>query len=192
MKVKTVLIKRSTIVSALLVGAVIAFSSASTVRADPITPELQAKVDKAKKKLGEWASSAVAVAAAKESNAKGGIAGMTNAKWDELNENDPIVKGMQNSAAGKQCKKWEDEAAGVNKVTIFDEKGNLVASSTKTLLYNAANRPAIAGALKGNVWQAPDVKPDPSTQKKSVNISAPIKDGGKVIGLINAAVDAQQ
>jgi len=191
MKAQTVSIKRSTLVSAFLVGAVIAFCSANKVHADPITPDLQAKVDKAKKKLAEWASNPVVIAAAKESNAKGGIAGMTNAKWDELNENDPIVKATQNSAAGKQCKKWEEEEKGVNKVTVFDEKGNMVASSAKTLLYNAANRPAIAGALKGDVWQAPEVKPDPTTQKKSVNIAAPIKDGGKVIGLINAALDAQ-
>jgi hypothetical protein len=191
MNAKSILIKRSTQLSILMVGAVIAFCSASQVRADPISPELQAKVDKAKKKLEGWATNPVVVAAVKESNAKGGIAGMTNAKWDELNENDPVVKATQNSAAGKQCKKWEDEDKGVNKVTIFDDKGNMVASSTKTLLYNAVNRPAISGALKGNMWQAPEVKPDPTTQKKSVNIAAPIKEGGKVIGLINAAVDAQ-
>lgn len=161
-----------------------------TAHAEPISPEVQARVDKAKKKLHEWVANPTVIAAAKESNAKGGIPGMTNAKWDELGENDPIVKGLQNSAAGKQCKKWEEEDKGVNKVTVFDEKGNVAASSTKTLLYNAANRPAIVGALKGETWQSPDVKPDPSTQKKSVNISAPIKDGGKVIGLINAAVDA--
>lgn len=191
MKVKTVSIKRSTWVSVLLVGAVISFCSATSVRADPISPDLQAKVDKAKKKLVEWAANPSIIAAAKESNAKGGIAGMTNAKWDDLTDADPIVKATQNSAAGKQCKKWEEDEKGINKVTVFDEKGNMVASSAKTLLYNAGNRPAIVGALKGDVWQSPDVKPDPTTQKKSVNIAAPIKDGGKVIGLINAAVDAQ-
>jgi hypothetical protein len=191
MHARTVSIKPSTIVSAVLVGAAILFGSVSEVRAEPIPAEVQAKVDKAKKKLAEWAGSPIVVAAIKDSLAKGGIAGMNNAKWQELSDNDPLVLATQSSAAGKQCKKWEDEEKGVNKVTVFDEKGNMVASSTKTLLYNAANRPAIVGALKGEVWQAPDVKPDPSTQKKSVNISAPVKDGGKVIGLINAAVDAQ-
>lgn len=163
---------------------------ATLAQAEPISPDVQARVDKAKKKLQEWVTSPVVIAAAKESNAKGGIPGMSNAKWDDLNENDPIVKGTQNSAAGKQCKKWEDEEKIINKVTIFDEKGNMTASSTKTLLYNAANRPAIMGALKGEAWQGSEVKPDPSTNKKSVNIAVPIKDGGKVIGLINAAVDA--
>ena len=188
MKASNVLPNISKVILSLFFGVVVFASNAAH---GDITPDLQAKVDKAKKKLVEWAANPVAISAAKESNAKGGIAGMTNSKWDELNENDPIVKGIQNSAAGKLCKKWEGDEKGVNKVTIFDEKGNLVASSTKTLLYNAANRPAILGALKGEVWQAPSVKPDPSTQKNSLNISAPIKDGGKIIGLINAAVDAQ-
>jgi hypothetical protein len=191
MRVRTVSIKPSTLLSVVLVGAAILFGSASEVRADAISPDVQARVDKAKKKLTEWAGNPVVVAAAKESNAKGGIAGMNNAKWQELPDNDAVVLATQTSAAGKQCRKWEEEEKGVNKVTVFDEKGNMVASSTKTLLYNAANRPAIVGALKGDVWQAPDAKPDPTTQKKSVNISAPIKDGGKVIGLINAAVDAE-
>lgn len=191
MHARTVSIKPSTILSAALVGIAILVGSVAEVRAEPITADVQARVDKAKKKLAEWATSAVAVAAIKDSLAKGGIAAMNNAKWDELADNDPVVMATQSSAAGKQCKKWEGEEKGINKVTVFDEKGNLVASSTKTLLYNAASRPAIVGALKGEVWQANEVKPDPSTQKKSVNISAPVKDGGKVIGLINAAVDAQ-
>jgi hypothetical protein len=191
MKAHTVSIKPSTMLSTLLVGAVITFCTISQVRADPISPEVQGRVDKAKKKLTEWAASPVVVAAVKESNAKGGIPGMNNAKWQDLADNDPAVAGAQNSAAGKQCKTWEGQEKGINKVTIFDEKGNMVASSTKTLLYNAANRPAIVGALKGEVWQSPEAKPDPSTQRKSVNISTPVKDGGKVIGLMNAAVDAQ-
>ncbi len=67
----------------------------------------------------------------------------------------------------------------------------MIALSTKTLIYNAASRPAFAGAMKGKAWSAPEVKPDPTTQKKSVNISASVMDGGKVIGVMNAAVNAE-
>lgn len=184
-------LSRHLVASWLVLAPAVTLLVAASAQADPITPEVQVRVDKAKKKLQEWVANPTIIAAAKDSNAKGGIAGMTNAKWDELNESDPAVKGLQASAAGKLCKQWETEEKGVNKVTVFDEKGNVAASSTKTLLYNAGNRPAIVGALKGAVWQSPDAKPDPTTQKKSVNISAPIKDGGKVIGLMNAAVDAE-
>ncbi|MBT9611652.1 MAG: hypothetical protein IV108_00090 [Burkholderiales bacterium] len=44
MKAKAVLIKRSTVMSVILIGAVIAFCSASNVRADPISPNVQAKI----------------------------------------------------------------------------------------------------------------------------------------------------
>jgi hypothetical protein len=44
MKAKAVLIKRSTVLSVFLVGAVIAFCSATNVRADPIPLEVQAKI----------------------------------------------------------------------------------------------------------------------------------------------------
>lgn len=159
--------------------------------ADPIPSELQGKVDKHKKRLVEWASNPVVINAVKESNGKGGIPGMTNAKWDELSDQDPTIAAVMNSPAGKLVHQWEGESKEVGKVYVRDEKGNIVAASSKPLLYNAANRPAITGAMKGEVWQQNEVKPDPSTQRKSVNISAPIKDGGKVVGIVNATVEAQ-
>lgn len=130
------------------------------------------------------------VSAAKEANAKGPIAGMNNAKWDELTDTDPVVTEMQTSPAGLYAKKLEEDKS-IYKVTIWDDKGNMVASSAKTLIYNAATRPAFTGAMKGKAWSAPEVKPDPTTQKKSVNISAPIMDGGKIIGVMNAAIGAE-
>jgi len=44
MKAKAVLIKRSTVISVFLVGAVIAFCSATKVHADTIPTEMQAKI----------------------------------------------------------------------------------------------------------------------------------------------------
>lgn len=160
-----------------------------TAKAD-LPPDVHAKVEKYKKQIAEWAANPVIVNAVKEANAKGPISGMTNAKWDELGDSDPIVLGIQSNAAGKLTKTFEDEK-NVNKVTVWDEKGNMIASSTKTLIYNAASRPAFTGAMKGKAWSAPEIKPDPTTQKKSVNISAPVMDGGKVIGVMNAAVNAE-
>jgi hypothetical protein len=158
--------------------------------ADPITPEVHAKVDKYKKQITEWAANPTIVQAVKEANAKGPIAGMSNAKWDELDEKDPVVQAMLNSPAGKLGRKWEEDK-NINKVTVWDEKGNVIAGSVKTLIYNAASRPAFTGAMKGQAWSAPEAKPDPATQKKSVNISAPVLDGGKTIGVVNAAVSAE-
>lgn len=155
-----------------------------------IPADVQAKVEKYKKHIIEWAANPIVVAAVKEANAKGPIPGMSNARWDELGDKDPVVMGMQTSPAGEYAKKIEEDK-NVNKVTVWDEKGNMIASSTKTLIYNAATRPAFTGAMKGKAWSAPEIKPDPTTQKKSVNISAPVMDGGKIIGVMNAAIGAE-
>lgn len=157
--------------------------------ADPIAPGLQTKVDKYKKQLVDWAANPQLVATVKESNTKGGVAGMTNAKWDELTETDPIVAGLSQLPASKQISKWEDDK-GIEKLLLRDEKGNLAAYSNrsgKPLLYNNANRPPFQNGLKGT-WAANEVKPDPTTQKKSVQISTPVMDGGKAIGVLQTAV----
>lgn len=166
--------------------------SQSVAQADPISPAVQAKVDSYKKHLVEWAANAQLVAAVKESNAKGGIAGMTNSKWDELADADAAVTALNQSVAGKQITKWEEDK-GIEKLNLRDEKGNLVANSSssgKPLLYNNSSRPPFQNGLKG-AWAAGEVKPDPTTQKKSVQISAPVMDGGKAIGVLHSAVLAE-
>jgi len=190
MKSQAVMIKRSTWLSALLVGIVVAVGSIGNARAE-LPGDVQAKVDSYKKKMVEWAANATVVAAVKEANGKGGmIAGMSNAKWDELPDNDPVVKGFQTSAAGKVVSKWEEDK-GINKLYIRDEKGNLVAGSNKPLLYNVATRGPFVNGIKGTVWDSGSVKPDPTTQKKSVQIGVPVMDGGKPIGVLHAAVTAE-
>ena len=185
-----VMMKHSTSMSPFWVGVAIACSAMTSVQADPITPEVQAKVEQYKKKLQEWAANPVFIAAVKEANAKGGmVPGMANSKWDELNENDPVVKALQTSAAGKQLSKLEEDK-GINKLYLRDEKGNLVAGSNKPLLYNNAARPPFKNAIAGKVFAENEAKTDPTTQQKSVQASAPIMDGGKPIGVLHTAVSA--
>lgn len=188
----SVSIKWSTIASALLVGAVLAFSAVNDARAD-LPADVQGKVDGFKKKLTEWAGNAAVVAAVKDSNAKGGVAGMSNAKWDELADGDSIVKGLQSNEAGKNVTKWEGGDKELGKLNLRDEKGNLVAfsgASGKPLLYNNASRAPFKNGLNG-AWNDKEVKPDPTTQKKSVQIAAPVMDGGKAIGVIHGAVQVE-
>lgn len=175
------------LISLLFVGAVISVLSSTAAHAE-LAPDVQAKVDTYKKKLIEWAANPTIVAAAKESNAKGGlVAGMSNAKWDELADGDAAVKGFQTSAAGKLLTQWEADKT-LDKLYVRDEKGNLVAGSNKPLLYNNVNRPPVANPLKGQPWAAGEAKPDPTTQKKSVQLGVPILDGGKTIGVLQTAV----
>ena len=153
--------------------------------------DMQTKVDSYKKKLVDWAANPVIVKAVKEANAKGGmIPGMTNGKWDELADTDPAVTGILATAASKLVKQWEVDK-GINKLFVRDEKGNMVAGSGKSLIYNAAARPPVKEAMKGKAWNAGEIKPDPTTQIKSIHVSAPILDDGNVIGVIHTAVTAE-
>jgi hypothetical protein len=182
------LLQPSILASALAVTALL-LCFIAPARAD-LTPEVQATVDSYKKKLVEWAANPMIVAAVKESNGKDGLVpGMTNAKWDGLADDDPIVKGFQTSAAGKLVRKWEEDKA-LDKLFVRDVKGNLVASSVKPLLYNNANRPPFKNGLAG-VWNDSAVKPDPTTQKKTVQLSVPVVDEGKNIGVLQTAVVAE-
>lgn len=182
--------KQSNGLMVLLLGAAITFCTISAARAD-LPANVQTTVDSYKKQLVEWAASPVAIAAAKESNAKGGIAGMTNAKWAELGGDDPAVKALQSGATAKQVGKWETYSEELGKLNVRDEAGNLVAFGTaaaKPALYNNSDKPPYKNGMKG-AWSDKEVKPDLTTKKNSVQIAAPILDGGKAIGLIHASVE---
>jgi len=166
--------------------------SAGISRAEQIAPAVQANIDQYKKNLVEWAANPLIVNAAKLSNSRGGITAMSNSKWDELNENDPAVVKLSQNTAAKQIAKWEASKT-IEKLNLRDYNANLVAFSSlsgKPLLYNTAGRPSFQNGFKG-AWAANEVKPDPTTQKKTVQISAPVMDGGKTIGVLHSAVLAE-
>lgn len=174
-----------------VVLAVFASAFASSAWAE-LPPDVAAKVDAVKKKLTDWAANPAVVAAVKASNGSDGmIAGMSNSKWDELTEKDPQVMAFQTSAVGKLVVEWEHDKS-IGKLYLRDQKGNLVASSTnKPLLYNVASRPPFINAMKGAAWATGEVKPDPTTQAKSVQASAPVMDGGKAIGVIHSSIPVE-
>lgn len=179
--------KFANLLQVVLLAAGVAVHAAAV--ADPLAPELQAKTEKYRQKLVEWAADPAVVGAVRDANAKGAPA-MNNAKWEELADADVAVKAYTASPMGKQLAKWEEDK-NISKLFLRDAKGNLVAASSKPLLFNNANRPVIVNTLKGSPWIAAEVKPDPSTQKRSVQIGAPVMEGGKVIGVLHTAVDAQ-
>jgi len=171
--------------------AIFATAFASSAWAE-LPSDVAAKVEGVKKKLVDWAANPTIVDAVKASNGSDGlIAGMSNSKWDELADKDPVVLGFQTSSAGKLMVEWEKDKT-IGKLYVRDQKGNLVASSlNKPILYNNASRPPIINAMKGAPWNSAEIKPDPTTQTKSVHVSAPIMDGGKAIGVIQTAIGVE-
>jgi hypothetical protein len=181
-------VKRRLVQSVGLSLAALALSSASFWAQAEVPASLMPKIDKYKKQLVEWAATPALVAAVREANAKG-PGGMNNAKWNDLDDKDPAVVATMSGPVATMVIKWEQDK-NINKLFVRDQKGNVVVGSAKTLLFNAASRPSVSNALKGNVWHENAVKPDPTTQVKGVQVSVPVMDAGAVIGVLHTSVNA--
>lgn len=153
--------------------------------AENITPKMQQKIDAYKKKAVEWAANPTIIKAVKESNAKGPIPGMGNAKWREVKETDSLVQGFITSPAGQQMTQWMNaDAKGINKIVLSGDKSHRVAFTSMPAIYIGKGKPNFDEAIGGKVWQQDESKPDPSTNIDTVQIAAPVKDGGKTIGVL--------
>jgi hypothetical protein len=81
--------------------AAVLLGLAGRAAAGGITPKMQTKIDTYKKQAANWAADPGIVKAVKETNAKGPIPEMGNAKWRELKETDPVVAGFVTNPAGQ-------------------------------------------------------------------------------------------
>lgn len=161
------------------------------VWAADVTPKMQPKIDAYKKQAAVWAMDPVIVKAVKESNAKGPIPMLGNAKWRELKESDPIVKGLVDNPAGQRLTKWMNaDPKGINKIVLSGDKSHRVAFTSMPAIYIGKGKPNFDETFSGKVWQQGESKPDPSTNIESVQISAPVKNGNDVIGVLLVSLTA--
>lgn len=161
------------------------------VWAADVTPKMQPKIDAYKKQAAVWAMDPVIVKAVKESNAKGPIPMLGNAKWRELKESDPIVKGLVDNPAGQRLTKWMNaDAKGINKIVLSGDKSHRVAFTSMPAIYIGKGKPNFDESFSGKVWQQGESKPDPSTNIESVQVSVPVKSGNDVIGVLLVSLTA--
>ena len=161
------------------------------VWAADVTPKMQPKIDSYKKQAAVWAMDPVIVKAVKESNAKGPIPMLGNAKWRELKESDPIVKGLVDNPAGLRLTKWMNaDAKGINKIVLSGDKSHRVAFTSMPAIYIGKGKPNFDESFSGKVWQQGESKPDPSTNIESVQVSVPVKSGNDVIGVLLVSLTA--
>lgn len=161
------------------------------VWAADVTPKMQPKIDAYKKQAAVWAMDPVIVKAVKESNAKGPIPMLGNAKWRELKESDPIVKGLVDNPAGQRLTKWMNaDAKGINKIVLSGDKSHRVAFTSMPAIYIGKGKPNFDESFSGKAWQQGESKPDPSTNIESVQISVPVKSGNDVIGVLLVSLTA--
>ena len=165
------------------------FSAA--VIAEDITPKMQPKIDVYKKKIQAWAAHPQIVNAVKESNAKGPITGMGNAKWREIKEDDALVQGFVTNSTGMLLTEWmKADVQAINKIVLSGNKSQRVAFTSMPAIYIGKGKPNFDEAFDGKVWQQGETKPDPSTGIDTVQIAAPVKDAGSVIGVLLVSLTA--
>lgn len=159
----------------------------SSLQADEISPVLQVKLEMYKIKLVEWAKDPDIIKAVLKANNE--TAKMNNTKWKSLAESDGEVKPFLASTAGKKLFDWEKDKS-LGKLFLRDKNGNLVAGSKKPAIFNIAERPAFVKAFRGKIWNSKKVKADPTTKLSSIQLSIPVKNQGKEIGVLHTSVIA--
>ena len=168
-----------------------AFGFAPPLAASEITAKMQTRIDVYKKQAVAWAADPRIVQAVKETNAQGPIPGMGNAKWRELKESDPVVQGFITNPAGQLLTQWMNaDAKGVNKIVLSGGKCQRAAFTSMPAIYLGKGKPNFDEAMDGKVWQQGESKPDPSTNIDTVQIAAPVKDGGNIIGVLLVSLTA--
>ncbi|MDH4275551.1 MAG: hypothetical protein OEW08_10965 [Gammaproteobacteria bacterium] len=175
-------------ISAISLALAMSFSA----HAGDITPKMQLKIDTYKKQILNWATNPDIINAVKDANAQGPIAGLGNAKWREIKEDDALVQGFIKSPTGQLLTKWmKADEKGINKIVLSGNKSQRVAFTSMPAIYLGKGKPNFDTSFgEDKVWQQGETKPDPSTNVEGVQISAPVKDGGEVIGVLLVSLTA--
>lgn len=169
----------------------LALAGAGAALAADVTAKMQPRIDAYKKQAMAWAADPSIVKAVRDSNTAGPIPMMGNAKWRDLKESDPIVKGLVDNPAGQLMTKWMNaDAKGINKIVLSGDKSHRVAFTSMPAIYIGKGKPNFDEAFGGKVWQQGESKPDPSTNIDTVQIAAPVKNGTTVIGVLLVSLTA--
>ena len=176
----------------LALAACAVFLSGQAAAQQDVTAKMQLKIDTYKKKIEQWAAHPELAKGVKEGIAKGPTPGMANAKWRELKEQDPLVESFVKNPVGQLVTRWMNEdPKGINKIVVSGDKSQRIGFTSMPAIYIGKGRPNFDTSFEQDkVWQQAQVQPDPSTQIPTVQISAPIKDGGKVIGVLLVSLTA--
>lgn len=179
---KVLLSSRALIFSTLIISAL-----SFTVQAAELSPDMQVKLDIYKTKLTEWAKDPIIVKAVLQANSS--KANMNNDTWKKLPSSDAKVKPFLTSTAGQKLTAWEKDKS-LGKLFLRGNTGNLVAGSKKPAIFNIADRPAFKNAFRGKIWNSSTPKADPTTKVSSIQLSIPVKNNGKEIGVLHTSVIA--
>lgn len=163
----------------ILMAAALAVA-AGTLAAQPLSPELKAKVDAKAQELKSWSTDAAFVSAVKAHNANPDAA-MTNEKWKALSLLDPAVRSYTKNPLGLALKARKTPV--ISEIFVSGADGAKVAFLSKPTSWTHKGKPKHDVPMTGKVWYG-TVETDESTGQPQVQIGLPVLDGAKPVGSI--------
>jgi hypothetical protein len=154
-------------------------------------------VDLANSTLAGYGTDPIIVAAVKSENDKGKTLAQIKAKDEEWKGTAGFADYMQaimDSECGKHLRSIQNSAGFYAEIFVMDNQGANVAMTDKTSDYwqgDEAKFTKSFAAGAGAVF-VDDVEFDDSSQAYLVQVSVPVKDGGKVIGAITFGIDVDK
>ena len=151
-------------------------------------------VDLANSKLVKVGTDPVIVAAVKAENAKGKTLSQIQTmdkKWRATTGLASYMKALMTSKCGEHLKKIQAGQPFYTEIFVVDNQGANVAMADKTSGYWQGDEANFKESYKGGAGAVylSNVKFDDSTQADLVQVSVPVKDSGKVIGVITFGID---
>jgi hypothetical protein len=177
--------------TALLTGLV-ALSIPAFVYAGEKAP--QEVVDMAQAELAEIGTDPIIVAAVKAENEKGKTLGeikeMDN-QWKETPGIADYMQALMDSQCGRHLRKIQESKVFFSEIFVTDNQGANVAMTDKTSDYWQGDEAKFTETYKDGAGaiHISEVEFDDSSQTYLVQVSVPVKDQDKVIGVITFGID---
>jgi len=154
---------------------------AAALRAQSITPAVQARIDAKVKEVVTWAADPAIVDAVRAHNAPlpADQAALNQDKWRALSVLDPVVRGFTKNASGQFLKSKKDDY--VTEAFVSDAAGFKVGFIAKTSNWCHKGKEKHDVPMTGKAWQGP-VEVDESSGQQQLQVAVPVLDGGKPIG----------
>lgn len=154
----------------------------------------QKVLDLASSTLAAYGMDPVIVKAVQAENAKGKTLAQIQAKDEEWKGHAGIadyMKAIMGSECGKHLRTIQNNAAYYSEIFVMDNQGANVCMTDKTSDYWQGDEAKFKKSFAGGAGAVfvDDVKFDDSTQAYQVQVSVPVKDGGKVIGAITFGIN---
>lgn len=175
----------------IIVGMFMAVGTGMVVAAEKAPQKV---VDLSSTTLAKLGTDPLIVKAVKAENAKGKTLNQIQAldeKWKAFAGVADYMQAMMDSECGKHLRNVQSSAPYYAEIFVMDNQGAILAMTDKTSDYWQGDEAKFKKSYTGGSGTVfvDEVKFDESAQASLVQVSVPVKDGDKVIGVITIGID---